>query len=87
MFTPLRYQVTPADCYPTSVLNALVWLFERDELPGAALQRIYAYCLDGIERGVIGSYTSEHASLALMDWLHSVLPSQLKKCRGIRKLL
>lgn len=69
MFTPLRYQVTLADCYPTSVLNALVWLFERDELPGATLQRIYAYCLDGIERGVVGSYTSEHASLALMDWL------------------
>jgi hypothetical protein len=69
LFTPLRYQVTPADCYPTSVLNALVWLFERDELPGATLQHIYAYCLDGIERGVIGSYTSEHASLALIDWL------------------
>lgn len=69
MFTPLRYQVTHADCYPTSVLNALVWLFARDELPGAALQRIYAYCLDGIERGVPGAYTSEHASLALVDWL------------------
>jgi hypothetical protein len=69
LFTPLRYQVTPADCYPTSVLNALVWLFQRDELPGAILQRVYAYCLDGIERGVVGSYTSEHASLALMEWL------------------
>lgn len=69
MFTPLRYQVTHSDCYPTSVLNALVWLFARDELPGAALQRIYAYCLDGIERGVPGAYTSEHASLALVDWL------------------
>lgn len=69
MFTPLRYQVTHADCYPTSVLNALVWLFARDELPGAALQRIYAYCLDGIERGVPGAYTTEYASLALMHWL------------------
>ena len=47
----------------------LVWLFARDELPGAALQRIYAHCLDGIERGVPGAYTSEHASLALVDWL------------------
>jgi hypothetical protein len=32
LFTPLRYQVTYADCYPTSILNALVWLFARDEL-------------------------------------------------------
>jgi hypothetical protein len=69
LFTPLRYQVTPADCYPTSVLNALVWLFERHALPGAVLQRIYAYCLDGMERGLPGAYTSIHASLALVDWL------------------
>ena len=69
VFTPLRYQATQADCYPTSVLNALIWLFERHELPGAILQHIYAYCLDGIERGLAGSYTSEHASLALVDWL------------------
>lgn len=69
MFTPLRYQATEADCYPTCVLNALVWLFERHELPGATLQHIYAFCLDGIESGAAGSYTSEHAGLALVDWL------------------
>jgi hypothetical protein len=69
LFTPLRYQATQADCYPTSMLNALIWLFERHELPGAALQRIYACCLDGIERGRAGAYTSEHAALALVDWL------------------
>ena len=69
MFTPLHYQVTQVDCYPTSMLNALIRLFERHELPGAVLQRIYLSCLDGIERGITGSYTSEHASLALVDWL------------------
>jgi hypothetical protein len=42
-----------------------VWLFARDELPGATLQRIYAYCLDGIERDVSGAYTSGHAGFAL----------------------
>lgn len=70
MFTPLRYQATEADCFPTSVLNALVWLFERHELPGATLQHIYSFCLDGIERGLPGAYTSEHAGLALVDWLN-----------------
>lgn len=69
MFTPLRYQATEADCYPTCIVNALVWLFERHELPGATLQHIYAFCLDGIERGVAGSYTSEHAGLALAEWV------------------
>src|SRR5574340_1346047 len=70
LFTPLRYQATEADCYPTSILNALVWLFEQHELPGAALHHIYASCLDGIEHGVAGSYTSEHAGLALVGWLN-----------------
>ena len=69
MFTPLRYQASEADCYPTSAVNALVWLFERHELPGAALQHIYASCLDGIEHHLAGSYTSRHAGLALADWL------------------
>jgi len=69
MFTPLRYQASEADCYPTSVLNALVWLFERHELPGAALHHIYACCLDGIEHRFGGAYTSRHASLAVADWL------------------
>jgi len=61
-FTPLDYQATQVDCYPTSMLNALIWLFERNELPGTMLQRIYAYCLDGIEHRITGSYTSEHAN-------------------------
>jgi hypothetical protein len=69
LFTPLHYQATQVDCYPTSILNALIWLFERQELPGAVLQRIYLCCLDGIEHRITGSYTSEHASLALVDWL------------------
>jgi hypothetical protein len=69
MFTPLRYQVTEVDCFPTSVLNAITWLFEEEELPGAVLQRIYACTLDGIERGVAGAYTTPHASRALAEWL------------------
>lgn len=69
MFTPLRYQATEADCYPTSLLNALVWLFEQRELPGAIVQHVYVHCLDGIERGATGSYTSRHAGLAAAGWL------------------
>lgn len=70
-FTPLRFQATESDCYPTCVLNALTWLFRRHELPGAIVQHVYAASLDGIERGVTGAYTTEYANLALMDWLAS----------------
>ena len=56
-------------CFPTCVLNALVWLFERRELPGAVVQHVYAASLDGMQRGIAGSYTSELASFALIDWL------------------
>ena len=45
--------------------NAVVRLVERDELPGATMQRIYAYCVDGIGRDVSGAYTCEHAGPAL----------------------
>jgi hypothetical protein len=69
VFTPLRYQASEADCFPTSVLNALAWLFEEDELPGAVVQRVYACTLDGIEHGVAGCCTSRPASIALAEWL------------------
>jgi len=69
VFTPLRYQATEADCFPTSVVNALGWLFEEQELSGAVVQHIYACTLDGIQRGAMSSYTSRHASLALAEWL------------------
>jgi hypothetical protein len=69
VYTPLRYQATESDCYPTCVLNALTWLFERREIPGAVVQHIYTFSLDGFERGAAASYTSECAGLALINWL------------------
>ena len=33
MKVPLRYQVTNYDCGPTSLLNGLSILFEREEIP------------------------------------------------------
>ena len=44
-------------------------MFERNELPGAVLRHVYAHSLDGIERGITGAYTSEHAGLAVAGWL------------------
>ena len=33
MKVPLRYQMTEYDCGPTSLLNAVSYLFEREEIP------------------------------------------------------
>ena len=51
--SPFRYQVCETDCFPTSVLNGLSHRFDRRCIPGAVVQRIYVYCLDGVSRGAI----------------------------------
>ena len=33
MNNPLRYQMTEYDCGPTSMLNAVSYLFPREEIP------------------------------------------------------
>ena len=33
MKSPLRYQVTQYDCGPTTMTNAILYLFEREEIP------------------------------------------------------
>ena len=33
MKIPLRYQISEYDCGPTSMLNAVSYLFEREEIP------------------------------------------------------
>ena len=33
MKNPLHYQLTEYDCGPTSLLNAISFLFEREEIP------------------------------------------------------
>ena len=33
MKNPLHYQISEYDCGPTSMLNAIIYLFDRDEIP------------------------------------------------------
>ena len=46
MKTPLRYQVTEYDCGPTSLLNTVSFLFEREEIPPEVVRNIMLYSLD-----------------------------------------
>lgn len=46
MKNPLSYQTTEYDCGPTSVINAISYLFERQEIPPDFVKVIMQYCLD-----------------------------------------
>lgn len=72
MKVPLQYQRTEYDCGPTSVLNALSYLFHRDQVPPAVLKYVMLYCLDSYNsRGDHGkSGTSYIAMMFLSNWLN-----------------
>ena len=74
MKTPLRYQATGADCGKTSFVNALMYLFERDEIPPQAVDfatRVTGDC----NLGVMGYYrgTSAHALAFMAAWCNDYL--------------
>ena len=46
MKNPLHYQFSDYDCGPTSVLNAVAYLFEREDIPPEILRNVMLYCLD-----------------------------------------
>lgn len=72
MRSPLRYQSTDGDCFPTSVLNGLNWLVEFRRIPGVVLQHVYLYTLDGVGRGgSLGNSTTAEAGRLLAEWLNS----------------
>lgn len=71
MKIPLRFQITEYDCGTTSLINALVYLFEREEIPVALLKAIHRYTLDAEgESGVVGEGgTSPRAIEKLSYWI------------------
>ena len=71
MKTPLRYQMTEYDCGPTTMMNAISCLFDREDIPPDIARNIMLYCLDcygeGGEPGKSG--TSRMAMLFLSNWI------------------
>lgn len=72
MKNPLRYQLSEYDCGPTSLLNAMSFLFEREEIPPEIVRNIMLYCLDcyGINGESGKSGTSHMAMMFLSNWLN-----------------
>ena len=50
MKSPLRYQATGYDCGPTSMLNAIMYVFEREEIPPDLVRHIGLCTLDGYDK-------------------------------------
>lgn len=46
MKVPLRYQITEFDCGTVSILNAISYLYEREEIPALLVKQIHKYMLD-----------------------------------------
>ena len=73
MYVPLHYQVSEYDCVPTAFINAICYLFERQEIPPMVIRHIYLYTLDTVGREArLGSRgTSTHAIRLLGHWFTS----------------
>ena len=73
MKTPLHYQMTEYDCGPISMMNAIIFLFDREQIPPDLIRNIMLYCLDGYgAEGAPGkSGTTRAAMMFLSNWLSS----------------
>lgn len=74
MKSPLRYQVTEADCGKTSFVNALMYLFDREDIPPQVVDYVTRVtgdcniCVNGYMRG-----TSAHALAFMAAWCNDYL--------------
>lgn len=73
MKSPLRYQISEYDCGPTTLLNAITFLFEREEVPPEIIKNISLYSLDTFNsQGFAGRHgTSKIAMMFLSNWLNA----------------
>lgn len=74
MKSPLRYQISDYDCGPTSMLNAVSFLFEREQIPPELIRNIMLFSLDAFSPdGAFGkSGTSCTAITASYLWIRCV---------------
>ncbi len=77
MKKPLNYQVSEYDCGPTTMHNAISFLFQRQEIPPDVVRYITFYSLDAYnDKGESGKNgTSRMAMMFLSSWLN-----QFAKC-------
>ena len=71
MKSPLHYQISEYDCGPTSMLNAIKFLFEREQISPELIRNIMLYSLDSYStEGAGKSGTSRIAMMFLSNWIN-----------------
>ncbi len=70
MKVPLRFQITEYDCGTVSLLNALSYLFERENMPLELVKEIYKYTIScHTEDGVLGKSGKQKENIKnLIKW-------------------
>ena len=71
MKTPLRFQITEYDCGTVALLNAISFLFQREEIPAELIKAIHNYTLDCYDEfGNIGQGGTSKDSITLLSkWI------------------
>lgn len=87
MKSPLRYQVTGADCGKTSMVNAFMYLFERDEIPPQVVDfitRVTGDCNLGVNSYYRG--TSANSLSFVAAWCNDYLvqAGMPVRCQALR---
>lgn len=74
MHSPLRYQATEYDCGPTAITNAIMFLFDREEIPPDLIRHIGQGTLDSFdEKGHCGRYGTSGAAIRYFgSWLNEL---------------
>jgi len=74
MRSPLRYQATEYDCGPTSMTNAIIYMFDRNEIPPDVMRHIGQGTLDSFdENGHVGRYGTSGAAIRYFgSWLNEL---------------
>ena len=68
---PLHYQISEYDCAPTSLLNAINFLFEREQITPDIIRNIMLYTLDCYDANALQGRkgTSRMATMFISHWL------------------
>ena len=70
MKVPLRYQISECDCCPTTVLNGMSYLLERQDIPPEVVRNVYLYSMDNFRADGYGARGTTHAALRyLTEWI------------------
>lgn len=79
MQNPMTYQVSEYDCGPTAVLNAIRYLFRREDIPPIIIKSVYNYTLDGFnERGECGKTGTSHMAMKFLSHWFNQYATQMK---------